>query len=222
MFDFKSVPIPPYTRKEDIINSVTHAVGVPFAIAAAVLLLKKNNAELDGKYTAQVLIYAVSMFIVFFGSAFYHGLKPGYAKQVSRVMDHSNIYLMISGTLTGFYSFAVSPLNRPLAVGMITGIWVIAAVGIFLTFMDQEKFKWIQLISYAGLGWSAIAGLVPVYRTGEAGETFVWTAVVGGVFLSIGAVLYLIGKKKRYIHAVFHVFILVGAIIMFVAINNYI
>ena len=222
MFDFKSVPIPPYSRKEDIINSVTHAVGVPFAIAAAVLLLKKNFAELDGKYTAQVLIYAVSMFIVFFGSAFYHGLKPGYAKQVSRVIDHSNIYLMISGTLTGFYSFAVSPLNRPLAVGMIAGIWVVAAVGIFLTFMDQEKFKWVQLISYVALGWSAIVGLVPVYKTGDAGKTFVWTVVVGGLLFTIGAVLYYIGKKKRYIHAVFHVFILAGAVCMFAGIYNYI
>lgn len=222
MFDFKSVPLPNYSRTEDIVNSVTHAAGIPFVIVAAVLLMTKSNMEITAKYTAQVLIYAVSMFIVFFGSAFYHGLKPGYVKQVSRVVDHSNIFFMISGMLTGFYCFAVAPVNKPLAVGMIAAAWVVTAVGVLLTFMNQEKFKWVQLISYVALGWSAIVGMVPVYKTGAAGKTFVWTVLAGGIMFTLGAVLYVIGKKKRYFHAVFHVFILLGAITMFVGMYRYI
>ncbi|MCQ2462752.1 MAG: hemolysin III family protein [Clostridia bacterium] len=222
MFDFKSVPLPPYSRIEDIVNSVTHAAGIPFVIVAAVMLLAKDGAQITGKYIAQVMIYAVSMFIVFFGSAFYHGLKPGYVKQVSRVVDHSNIFFMISGTLTGFYSFAVAPLNKPLAVGMITAAWCVTAVGVFLTFMNQEKFKWVQLISYVALGWSAVVGMVPIYKTGEAGKVFVWTVFAGGIMFTLGAVLYVIGKKKKYFHAVFHVFILFGAITMFIGMYRYI
>ena len=95
MFDFRRVPLPDYTRFEDGINSFTHAIGVPFSFAAAVLLFRKLGGGMTASEAIYTVIYALSMFIVFFGSAFYHGLKPGYKKQVARVLDHSNIFFMI-------------------------------------------------------------------------------------------------------------------------------
>ena len=222
MFDFRRVPLPDYSRFEDGVNSVTHAVGVPFAAASAVLLFKKFGADITPVQTACTLIYAISMFIVFFGSAYYHGLKPGYKKQVARVLDHSNIFLMISGTITAFSIFAVLPQSRALGIALPVVVWVASAVGIFLNFLDLDRFKKLQLIMYVLLGWSAVAGMFPIYKTGEAGKTFVWTVLAGGLCFTVGALLYVVGKKHKYFHAVFHVFVLAGAVVMFAGMYRYI
>ncbi len=222
MFDFRRVPLPDYSRFEDGVNSVTHAVGVPFAAAAAVLLFKKFGSDITTEQKICTLIYAVSMFIVFFGSAFYHGLKPGYKKQVARVLDHSNIFLMISGTVTAFSIFAVKPLNHTMGIVLPVVVWAASAVGIFLNFLDLDKFKWLQLVMYVALGWSAVIGMFPIWKTGDAGKTFVYQVFIGGACFTLGALLYVVGKKHKYFHAVFHVFVLAGAVVMFTAMYRYI
>lgn len=222
MFDFRRVPLPNYSRAEDGVNSATHAIGVPFAVISAVLLFNKFGEAVTTEQKVCTVIYAVSMFIVFFGSAFYHGLKPGYKKQVARVLDHSNIFLMISGTVTAFGIFAVKPLNHTMGIVLPIVVWTASAVGIFLNFLDLDKFKWLQLVMYVALGWSAIAGLIPIYKTDDAGKTFVWTVLAGGASYTLGALLYVIGKKHKYFHAVFHMFVLAGAVLLFTAIYRYI
>ena len=222
MFDFRRVPLPDYSRFEDGVNSVTHAVGVPFAVISGVLLLKKFGEGITTEQTVCTLIYAVSMFIVFFGSAYYHGLKPGYKKQVARVLDHSNIFLMISGTVTAFGIFAVKPVNGTMGIVLPAVVWAASAVGIFLNFLDLDKFKWLQLVMYVLLGWSAVIGMFPIYKTGDDGKTFVYRVLMGGACFTVGALLYVIGKKHKYFHAVFHVFVLAGAVVMYAAMYKYI
>ena len=222
MFDFKRVPLPAYSRFEDGVNSVTHAVGVPFAAAAAVLLFRRFGESITGEQSFCTLVYAVSTFIVFFGSAYYHGLKPGYKKQVARVLDHSNIFLMISGTITAFSLFAVKPLNHTMGIVLPVVVWAASAVGIFLNFLDLDKFKWLQLVMYVLLGWSAVIGMFPIWKTGENGKSFVFRVLLGGACFTVGALLYVVGKKHKYFHAVFHVFVLAGAVVMFAAIYQYI
>lgn len=222
MFDFRRVPLPKYSRFEDGVNSFSHAIGVPFAVTTAVLLFKKFGNGITAEQKTAVIIYAVSMFIVFFGSAYYHGLKPGYKKQVARVLDHSNIFLMISGTVTAFSVFGVKPANNLMGIILPVVVWCASAVGIFLNFLDLDKFKWIQLVMYVLLGWSAVIGMFPIYKTGDMGKSFVFTVLMGGVSFTLGAVLYVVGKKHRYFHAIFHFFVLIGAIIMFIGIYNYV
>lgn len=221
MFDFKKVPLPDYTRLEDILNSVTHALGVPLSILAVVLSALKIKDGADAAEIAGITIYGLCMALLYFGSAFYHGLKPGFVKQVARVLDHSNVFLMIAGSLSAFFLIGVFDHNRTQAVIFLVLSWVGALSGILLTLMDQEKFKKVQMIMYIFLGWLAFFCMKTIYDNYDAGKIIITLFVVGGIVYMLGAAVYGIGKKKRYFHAVFHFFVLAGTIIQFIGIYNY-
>lgn len=220
MFDFDKVPLPDYSRLEDTVNSVTHALGVPVVIAAAVLSFLKDGA-LAPLQAAAIVICAVSSGIMYFGSAFYHGLKPGKTKQIARVLDHSNIFLMIAGTLTAFYLLGVIQTQRTLAIALTVFSWVVSLIGILLTFMDLHKFRKVQMAMYICLGWTAIFGIFSLYKLGGDYHSFVLLVFIGGLLYTLGAVLYGVGKKLRYVHAVFHIFVLAATVLQFFAIYKY-
>lgn len=222
MDNFDRVPLPDYTRFEDGVNSFTHALGVPLAFVLAVLFMKKLNYEMTGLQTAALIIYTVANIELYFGSAYYHGLKPSRLKKIARVLDHSNIFVMISGTLTAFYLVALTEYNVPLAIALTVIAWVLTILGIIFTVKDLHKFRKIQMAMYIVMGWSALIGLYPVVKYGgEAGKHLLLYILIGGLLDTVGAVLYGVGKKIRYIHAVFHVFILAATVVQFIGFYNY-
>lgn len=223
MDTFDKVPLPNYSRFEDGVNSFTHALGVPMAFILAVLFLKKLNYEPTGIQTASVIIYTVANIELYFGSAYYHGLKPSRLKKIARVLDHSNIFVMICGILTAFYLFALAEFNLTMAVVLTAASWVIGIIGIVFTVKDLHKFRKIQMAMYIILGWSAVGGMYPIIKNGgDQAKTMLIYVLVGGGLYTLGAVLYGVGKKIRYIHAVFHVFILAATIVQFIGFYNYI
>ncbi len=221
MFDFSKVSLPDYTRIEDTINSVTHALGVPLSIIAIILSALKIGSNATAIQISGIIIYGGCMALLYFGSAFYHGLRPGFVKQVARVLDHTNVFLMIAGTLTAFYLLGVFDHDKKQAIIFCILSWVGALTGIFLTIMDQDRFKKVQMIMYILLGWISIFSMKTIYDNYDAGKTIITLVAVGGIVYMIGAALYGLGKKKRYVHAVFHIFVLAGTIIQFVGIYNY-
>lgn len=221
MFDFKKVPLPDYSRLEDGINSITHLLGVPIVIITAVMSLMKIGAGGSGMAKAAIIICAVSSVLMYGGSAFYHGLKPSDTKRVARVMDHSNIFLMIAGTLTAFYLLGVVQTQKTLAVSLTIFSWVVAVVGILLTFMDLHKFRKVQMAMYILLGWTAIFGMFSVWKLGENAHHFIILVAIGGVLYTLGAIVYGIGKKIKYVHAVFHLFVLAATIVQYCGIYLY-
>lgn len=221
MFDFSEVKLPDYTRLEDTLNSVTHAIGIPFSVFSVVMLFLKLGGTGSAMQKTAVVVYCLAMLILYAGSAVYHGLKPGIHKQIARVLDHANIFIMIAGTLTAFYLLGVMNYKPALAAALLAFSWLIAAVGIFLTFMNQEKFKKIQMVMYLLLGWTAVIGFKSVYDSGISGRHAVMLVFIGGMAYTLGAVFYGIGKRHRYIHAVFHIFILAGTVLQFVGIYRH-
>ena len=221
MFELKKVPLPNYSRAEEIMNSATHAVGAPLCIIGLVLLLRMQVGKLDGVQIFSTVLYMLSSLLVFAGSAIYHGLKPGFAKQVARVLDHANIYLMISGTVTAFFMAHVYPTNAKLSIRMVILVWSLSVIGIVLTFMDLKKFNIPQIFMYIALGWIAIFGMRTVYSGGDAGKAFMQMVLIGGACITVGAMIYLVGKKVRYCHSVFHVFVLAGNIVIYLGTWQY-
>lgn len=222
MFDIKSVPLPNYSRSEDIANSISHLIGVPFCIIAMALLLKLQlESKLSSVDIFGTCLYLLSTMCVFLVSGIYHGLKPGFAKQIARLIDHSDIYIMISGTVTALLICNREILNKKLAYTVIALIWFFSAVGIVLTFMDLKKFNTPQIFMYVALGWSAFFSMKPLWNMGQVGRNFVLSIIAGGLFITAGAVLYFIGKKKKYFHMVFHIFVLLGCICNFIGTYNY-
>ncbi len=221
MFDFKKVPLPDYTRVEDILNSATHALGVPLSIFAIIISAIKIHDGATAAEITGIIIYGLCMALLYFGSAFYHGLKPGFVKQVARVLDHSNVFLMISGSLTAFFLLGVFDYDRKQAVVFCILSWVGALTGIFLTLMDQERFKKVQMVMYIFLGWLSLFSMKTIYDNYTTGKIIITLFVVGGVVYMLGAAVYGIGKKKRFVHSLFHIFVLAGTVIQFIGIYNY-
>lgn len=149
----------------------------------------------------------------------YHALTREKIKKVFRLIDHSVIFIMISGTTLAINLIAVFPYNKP--ISLVTGITglVITVVGISLTFVDQEKFKNLQLVLYVVLGFTCVFLGKPIIENNESALTILILLLSGGIVYGIGMGLYIVGKKKKYFHSIFHLFVLAGTVIHFFAIN---
>ena len=212
--------LPDYTRGEEIMNTVTHIAGGVFAAAALVLCVV--TAALHGNTWGVVsgAVYGVSMLALYTMSSLYHGLPPqSFAKRVLQVIDHCTIFVLIAGTYTPVTLCGVRPYDEPAAWALFGTVWGLAALGILLNAIDLRMFRVVSMILYLGMGWCIVLAAPTVLRETPAGA--VWLLVLGGVAYTVGAVLYIIGKKRRYAHSVFHVFVVIGSVLQFLCILLY-
>lgn len=209
--------LPGYTRKEEILNSSTHFAGALLSFAAVVTLIVFEivNPHLLGKVWP-FYIYLATMFLMFFNSGFYHSRKLGSkTRAISRVIDHCDIYLFVAGTYTPICLCGIT--NSTLGISLLIGEWVAALIGVVINIIDMNNkvIKIVSLSLYLVAGWA----IAVVYPLGVGLEFNVFFPVLlGGILYSVGAILYGIGKKKRYFHSVFHVFVLLAAISQFIGV----
>lgn len=212
--------LPVYTRGEEITNMVTHIVGG--ALAAAALVLCVVFAAVHGNVWGVVsgAVYGASMIALYTMSSLYHGLPPkGFAKRVFQVIDHCSIFVLIAGTYTPVTLCGVRPYDLPLAWTLFGVVWGLAALGITLNAIDLRQFRVVSMILYLGMGWCIVLAAPTVLAKTEPGA--VWLLLLGGVAYTVGAVFYMLGKKHRYAHSVFHVFVVLGSILQFFCILLY-
>lgn len=212
-----------YSRTEDTVNSITHLLGVPLGIVTLVLCVNRSLASNSKWGIAVSIIYGISMILLYSGSAFYHGVKPGKLKKVLRVVDHCMIFLLISGSLTPYALIAMRPEHPAWCWSSIAFAWGSAIFGIICTTINQEKFKTVQMILYISIGWVLVLGIKPMLSvfSGEFRMGLILLFVGGGLY-TVGAILCGIGKKLPYFHAVFHGFVLAGSIVQFLSVYNYV
>ena len=217
----KRLEIPKYTHGEEIFNMVTHIVGGGFGVTVTALCV--IFAALHGNVWGVVgsSIYGAMMIILYTISSIYHGLSPALgAKKVFRVIDHCSIYLLIAGTYTPIALCTIREANAVTGWVIFGVVWGMAAVGITLTAVNLEKYKIFSMICYLVMGWcivfswkTATAGL------GNAGTAFL---LLGGIAYTVGAVIYGLGKKFKYMHSVFHIFCVIGSLLQFFCIFFYV
>ena len=217
----EKIPIPDYTKGEEIFNIVTHIVGGALGIAVTVLCIITAAMHGNSYGVVSAAIFGSTMIILYSMSSIYHGLSPLLkAKKVFRVLDHCTIFFLIAGTYT---PIALCSLRHyDIALGWIYFgiVWGLAALGVVFTAIDLNRFKVLGMILYIAIGWCIIAVPGIIYEElGSGGLTFL---VLGGVSYTIGAVLYGVGKKMRYMHAVFHIFIVIGSLMHFFCILFYV
>ena len=211
--------LPDYTRGEEIMNMVTHIVGGALGIAA--LTLSVIMAALRGNVYGVVssAIYGATLVVMFTVSSVYHGLKPNMGKKVMQVIDHCTIYFLIAGTYTVIVLSAIRPVYPFLGWGLFGFEWALVALATTLTAIDLKKYNVFSMICYIGMGWAVI----PFWR--QALEVLTVPGFLfllsGGIAYTIGAVLYGIGSKKRWMHSVFHIFVILGAFLQFFCILFY-
>ena len=211
--------MPDYTKGEEVFNMVSHIVGGAIGVAALVLCVVVSCVHRNGYGLAGSIVYGISMIVLYTMSSVYHGLKDGLAKRVMQVLDHCTIYLLIAGTYTPILLSAMRPID-PLASWVIFGvIWGLAALAITLTAIDLRSYRVFSMICYIGMGW-CILFKVPLLIQAVGWGGF-WLILLGGVSYTVGAVLYGMGKTKRYMHSVFHLFVVLGTVLQLLAILIY-
>ena len=212
--------LPRYTKGEEIFNMVSHIVGGGLGVVALVLCvvfaaLHRNTWGIVG-----CSIYGASLIILYTMSSIYHGLHPNMAKRVFRVLDHCTIYFLIGGTYTPILFCAIRPVSPGWAWTIFGIVWGLAAMATTLTAIDMKKYSKLSMVCYIGMGWSILLAAKVTIRAMETwGLIFL---LAGGIAYTVGAVLYGIGKKHKYIHSVFHLFVVLGSILQFLCIFFYV
>ena len=200
-------------------NTITHAAGSILGIAALVLCVIQAAAHENRYGVVSGVIYGAAMTAMFTISSVYHGLKPNLGKKVMQVIDHCTIYFLIAGTYSAVVLSAIRPVYPVLGWCLFGLEWALVSLATTLTAIDLKKYNVFSMICYIGMGWA----ILPFWRQTanvltQAG--FLWL-LAGGIAYTIGAVLYGIGSKKRWMHSVFHIFVVIGALLQFFAILFY-
>ncbi len=183
-------------------------MGSVLSIFGLFVLLNKYPHNL--KNLICISVYCLTLFILYTSSTLYHSLKPGKAKAIFRKTDHCSIFLLIAGTYT---PLCVLCLKSKLALYVLTGVWIAAIVGIILNSIDVNKFSKISLTCYILMGWSVVFIAKTVIH--DLSMSQLWFLLGGGLFYSIGSIIYVIGKKVKYMHSIWHFFVLGGSILHF-------
>lgn len=211
--------LPDYTFGEEVMNMVTHIVGGALGITALPLSIVKVWSS-GGLAMAAVILYGISMITLYAISSVYHGLKPGMAKKVLQVIDHCTIYLLIAGTYTPIVLIALVPVYPAIGWGLFILEWVLAALATTLTAIDLKKYNALSMVFYIGLGWAVLPFIPQVIEV--VGSTGFRLLLAGGISYTVGAILYGIGSKVRWMHSVFHIFVVLGSLLQFLTIYLYV
>ena len=196
---------------------LSHAVGVVCAIVMMVIAVRASSG--DPLKVACSIIYVATVLAAMLFSSIYHGLPKGMAKQVFRVIDHCDIFFTIAGTYTPITLIGIVPINPAMGWTIFAIEWGLAIIGATLNAIDLKRYSKFSMACYLGMGWCVIISLHDTILAMTL-EGFLWI-IGGGVAFTIGAVLYLIGKKKRYRHFIFHVFVLIGIVTQFIGVWLY-
>ncbi|MBO4265710.1 MAG: hemolysin III family protein [Lachnospiraceae bacterium] len=207
--------LPDYTKGEEIFNMVSHIVGGALGIAALVLCVVRSAMKGDPWGVVSSSIYGSSLIILYTMSSVYHGLHKNMGKKVMQVIDHCTIYYLIGGTYTVILLTGVRRIHPGWAWTMFGIVWGLSIMAAVFTAIDHNKYQRLSMICYIAIGWCIVIAAKPTI------EAVGWPAILwvlgGGISYTIGAVLYAIGKKKgkRYMHSVFHLFVVAGSVLQF-------
>ena len=220
MNSLKNIKLPDYTHGEEVFNTVTHIAGGGFGIIALAVSVALSIIHNNTWAIVSCSIYGLSMILVYTISSIYHGLKCGNAKKVLRILDHCTIYLLIAGTYTPIVLCSIRQISPTWAWTIFGIVWGCAAVGLTLTAVDMKKFNALSMVCYLGMGWCiVIAGKTALQAISFDG--LMWL-LAGGIAYTVGAVLYGLGKRIKYMHSIFHLFVVLGSVLQFICIIGYI
>jgi hemolysin III len=209
-----------YSKGETILNSLTHGAGTLFGFAAFFACLIKA-ARVGGAVTiAAASLYGISMIILYSSSTIYHAFPDGTVKKILRMVDHSMIYLLIAGTMTPIALLTLMKYSPARAWLLLFFAWGGLIAGVLATVFSFEKTKVLQMVLYIGIGWVSLIAVRPLIRSFD--RAGFWLILAGGVVYTLGVIFYGLGRKVKYMHALFHVFVLGGSVLHFIAIFQYV
>ena len=212
--------LPDYTKTEEMLNMITHIVGGAVGLMILVGSVLIGAAHHNPWAVVSGSIYGFATISLFAGSSIYHGLPDGMAKRVMQVIDHCTIYMLIAGTYTPIVLTAIRPVSPRIAWTVFGIEWGAALIAAAFTAIDLKKYSKLSMICYLLMGWT-IAAVFKLTVSVMTLPGFLWL-LAGGIFYTVGAVLYGLGKKHRYMHSIFHIFVNAGSLLQAIAILFYV
>ena len=205
-----------YDPKEEKFNVISHAIGLVLSIIALILLVVYSAKYGSTWHIVSFSIYGASLIVLYSASTFYHYVQNPKLRYRLNIFDHSAIYVLIAGTYT---PFTLVVLNGWIGWTIFGVSWGLAFLGIILKLFFIGKYDKISTFAYVLMGWVVIFAIKPLINNLPF-EGLMWL-LAGGIFYTVGAVLYSI-RDLKYNHAIFHIFVLLGSFAHFIAVFFYV
>ena len=211
--------LPDYTVGEELMNMITHIVGGGLGVVMLLMCVIKAAYTHNVWGVVASVIYGVSLIALYTVSSVYHGMPSGMGKKVMQVIDHCTIYFLIAGSYTVVVLSALRPAYPKIAWGLFGFVWVLTVLAVVLTAIDLKKYSIFSMACYVGMGWCVILFWRQTLQVLTLPGFLL--LLLGGVAYTIGAVLYGLGKKRKWMHSVFHIFVVLGSLLQFLCVWCY-
>lgn len=204
-----------FSREEEIVNALSHGIGIPLSVIALVFLAIKGLRSDTGLSAFGFIIFGISLFMMYTMSTLYHSFKPGKAKSIFERLDHCSIYILIAGTYT---PFCFTLLKGRIGWTLLAFQWGLALVGIIFKAIWIDRWVALATVVYAIMGWSIIF-VIHTLLASIAYEGFL-LLFTGGILYTLGIIFFALPLFK-YHHGVWHFFVLGGSIVHFFCVYFY-
>ena len=201
---------------EELANTITHGFGLVLSVLGFIALVVMTSIRGGGLLIASCAVYGLSLVILYAASTIYHSVLSPTLKNRLQIADHCGIYLLIAGSYT---PFGLIILKGELGRDLLIAIWAFAVIGILIKLILHDRFPAISVISYLVMGWIGVFALQPLLNA--IGFIPIALLIAGGVAYSLG-VIFFGWHRIPHNHAIFHVFILVGSILHYIAVVLYV
>jgi len=205
---------PAYPLGEEIANAITHGIGALLSIAGLVILIVSAATRADAWAVVSFTVFGSSAVLLYTMSTVYHAVAVPRAKNVLEILDHSFIYLLIAGTYT---PFALTVLRSSVGWWIFGVVWGSAALGIAIKPFLVKRARFLSTLAYILMGWIVVFAWKPL--NAAVGSTTIVYLALGGLSYTAGAVFYLM-KGRRWMHAVWHLFVLAGTTMHFFSVMS--
>lgn len=206
----------PYSPAEERAHVLTHAAGIVLSIAGLSWMLYTSIGLDDPWRIIASVVYGMSLVALFSASTVYHYLYDSPRRHIYKLLDHCAIYLLIAGTYTPFILIS---MRSSVGWWLFAAIWTLATAGIIKKIWVRHRYPRFSLFSYLAMGWLCLlAG--PELVNSISREGVAWLAA-GGLAYTAGTIFYM-RKTLLYHHAIWHVFVLIGASCHFLAVAVYV
>lgn len=194
-----------YSLGEEIAHGLTHGVGIVLAIAGLCVLVTFSALYGSAVHVVASSIFGASMIVLYTASTLYHSLPMPETKRIMRVVDHASIYLLIAGTYT---PFTLVTLEGAWGWSLFGVVWGLAIAGIIFKLFFTGRFDRLSVAIYVAMGWCGLVAIKPMMAA--LPTLGLWLLVAGGLAYTGGVIFYLLERRMRYHHAIWHLFVMAG------------
>ena len=204
-----------YDPQEELINAYSHGLGAILAFIAVIFLIVKGYGLPLGQWIS-LWVYGLSLVLLLSSSMLYHFAQDELKRYWYKKLDHTAIYYLIAGTYTPFLSIGIPTAK---AHYLLIALWIIALIGTLFKLVFIHRFQKVSLAAYLVMGWLAVLVMDDMQR--YLSRDAIQLLIAGGLAYTVGTLFYAL-KNVRYTHAIWHVFVLLGAGLHFLAIYCYV